>query len=41
MPAHPTDCQHRDTSTWSIETGAGSLLVLSLDEVEVAAVVRA
>ena len=41
MPAHPTDCQHRDTSTWSIETGAGSLLVSSLDEVESAAIVRA
>lgn len=41
MPAHPTDCQHRDTSTWSIETGAGCLSVSSLDEVEAAAVVRA
>ena len=41
MPAHPADCQHRNTSTWSIETGGGSLLVSSLDEVETAAVVRA
>ncbi|MFJ3313059.1 hypothetical protein ACIPJU_09655 [Micrococcus endophyticus] len=41
MPARPTDCQHQDTSTWSIETGAGSLLVSSLDEAEVAAVVHA
>ncbi|MDO4240582.1 MAG: hypothetical protein Q4D18_10250, partial [Micrococcus sp.] len=41
MPTRPTDCRHRHMSTWSIETGAGSLLVSALDEVEADAVVHA